>query len=313
MSIRTVDPKDARKSYNYLRLGLVGSACLLTISVIWEYWATGWRCVQTSISAYYYTPTRAIFVGVLVAIGFVLIVIKGKDWEDLSLNVAGLLAPVVAFVPTTNASETCYSIPPDPLPLVTVDPTIDPPPDPQFAEWVIKNIDNNMGSFLWVMLAGVVLAAILYSADNRAWKLFNRGFASGTERKTAIATEISILLFGVSIVIGLVAMRFWSEFDTTAHNIAAFGMFGALGIAAIINGIRDLGTQPILATVYLTIATLMVLAAVLILFPFKAAFDGYHVIWLEGIEIALFAAYWLAQTIDHWKDPIPIPATSGVE
>ena len=40
------------------------------------------------------------------AIGFCLIVIKGSTaWEDTCLNVAGMLAPVVAVVPTSDAGK----------------------------------------------------------------------------------------------------------------------------------------------------------------------------------------------------------------
>lgn len=59
-------------------------------------------CWGESISGYYYTPSRNVFVGALVVIGVSLIAIKGStDREDVLLNLAGVLAPIVAFVPTT--------------------------------------------------------------------------------------------------------------------------------------------------------------------------------------------------------------------
>jgi hypothetical protein len=66
--------------------------------------------LQESISAYYFTPTHSIFVGGLVAIGVALIAVKGStDLEDALLNVAGVLAPIVAFVPTSppRADDVC--------------------------------------------------------------------------------------------------------------------------------------------------------------------------------------------------------------
>jgi hypothetical protein len=103
------------KTYRYLRLGMVGAVVLLAASIGIERSKVG--CWQTSISAYYYTPVRAIFVGSLMAVGLSLIVYKGRGrGEDLCLNFAGMLAPVVAIVPTKNVG-TCWSIEPRPSPV----------------------------------------------------------------------------------------------------------------------------------------------------------------------------------------------------
>src|SRR4051812_30911011 len=98
----------AIKSYRYLRLSIVVVVAALMASVLLEVIHAG--CWQESISAYYYTPTHAIFVGGLVAIGVALIAVKGStDLEDALLNVAGVLAPIVAFVPTSppRADDVC--------------------------------------------------------------------------------------------------------------------------------------------------------------------------------------------------------------
>src|SRR3954470_4971678 len=88
------------KTYLYLRVGLVALAVFLSASLVIELtWGDGrWL---GSISAYYYTPVRAVFVGTLVAMGVCLIAIKGRDRprEDLMLNLAGMCAPVVALCP----------------------------------------------------------------------------------------------------------------------------------------------------------------------------------------------------------------------
>ena len=68
------------------------------------------RCWQHSISAYYYTPVQLFLVGALVAIGISLIALKGSiELEDAVLNFAGILAPVVALVPTPNVGR-CGSV-----------------------------------------------------------------------------------------------------------------------------------------------------------------------------------------------------------
>ena len=100
----------AVKTYNYLRIALAALVLLLYTSVVLEWWAAG-RCLQSSISAYYYTPVHAVFIGVLVTMGVCLVALKGNtDGEDVLMNLAGLLAPGVAFIPTPGA-EQCSSAP----------------------------------------------------------------------------------------------------------------------------------------------------------------------------------------------------------
>lgn len=50
---------DAVKTYRYLRVAMIGMVVLLGAALLHEWWATGWRCLQPSVSAYYYTPPGA--------------------------------------------------------------------------------------------------------------------------------------------------------------------------------------------------------------------------------------------------------------
>jgi hypothetical protein len=109
----------------------------LAAAVVYEIVRGDADCVQTSISAYYYTHAQAVFVGALVAIGTCLICLRGStDHEDVLLNVAGMLAPVVAIVPTPEAGD-CAS-----LPGVPEDST--------------PNIENNITALLVIGLAAFV-------------------------------------------------------------------------------------------------------------------------------------------------------------
>jgi len=70
--------------------------------------------LSPSISAYYHTPMRDLFVGVLVAIGACLYLYKGfSERENKALNCAGIFAVAVAFLPTcipelsTMTADTC--------------------------------------------------------------------------------------------------------------------------------------------------------------------------------------------------------------
>jgi hypothetical protein len=95
-------PAVALRTYRFLRLTVIGVIAMLVISILLEIHRTDW-CVKGAVSAYYYSPARSVFVGALCAIGLVLIALWGKTTvEDSLFNLAGLLAPVVAFVPAKD-------------------------------------------------------------------------------------------------------------------------------------------------------------------------------------------------------------------
>jgi hypothetical protein len=91
-------------TYHNLRLGIGLAGAALP----WLLWLGGRifdrEPLRGSMSAYYYSPTmRDWFVGSLVAIGLFLVLYKGfSKQEDWALNVAGLFAIGIAFVPTTD-------------------------------------------------------------------------------------------------------------------------------------------------------------------------------------------------------------------
>ncbi len=72
-------------------------------------WLVGLRLgieLQGSISAYYHTPMRDVFVGSLFAIGISLYLYKGYSTvEDFVLNGAGICAVCIALLPTSCPAE----------------------------------------------------------------------------------------------------------------------------------------------------------------------------------------------------------------
>jgi hypothetical protein len=99
------------KTYFWLRGGL----CLLAFVFPFLLWRIGsWNEIplQNSISDYYFAfappnselrafPGRVVFVGVLFALGFFLILYRGfSSTENWTLNIAGLSALIVALFPT---------------------------------------------------------------------------------------------------------------------------------------------------------------------------------------------------------------------
>ena len=92
-------------SYLLMRVLIGVIAVLLPFALILVNWAIG-HGVQSSVSGYYYTPMRNIFVGSLCAIGVFLISYDGYDLADRTItDVAGLCAICIACFPTTPAHQ----------------------------------------------------------------------------------------------------------------------------------------------------------------------------------------------------------------
>jgi hypothetical protein len=108
-----IDPAAAREkapaplivSYLLMRMLIGVIAVLLPFALILANWIIG-HGVQSSVSGYYYTPMRNIFVGSLCAIGVFLISYDGYDLADRTItDVAGLCAICIACFPTTPAHQ----------------------------------------------------------------------------------------------------------------------------------------------------------------------------------------------------------------
>ena len=144
----TQDPsfeRNAITTYRYLRLAIVVVVVALWVGVFVEYAKDD--CLQRSLSAYYHTPVHALFIGAMMTIGVCLIVIKGRTGlEDTLLNLAGVLALVVAFVPTTVDVRRGTQ-----QPLCTSSPLVMPRPD--------RFIANNL---LALAVGGVIAIAVAY-------------------------------------------------------------------------------------------------------------------------------------------------------
>ena len=293
----------AVRSYRYLRLSIVVVVAALVAAVVIERVDAG--CWQTSISAYYYTPARAVFVGALMAIGLSLIVIKGSTgWEDVFLNVAGMLAPVVALVPIGNPG-TCWSIEPIPLPTVT-DPQTG---DVELAAWVERNIENNIEALLWAgagaLLVAALIAAVAFAVGvRRGERRTVSNLWTGPQR----GTFLSLVAVSAFLVAGAALFATWDRFEENAHGLAAYAMFGCLGAAAVVNALecRKFGLRWYVR-LYGLIAVLMGAAALMILVK-----DWDHkTLVLEMAEIGLFAGFWIVQTRELWHTTVRTAPATG--
>lgn len=294
---------DVLKTYRYLRIGIVGAVVLLAVSIAIE--RSKVPCLQTSLSAYYYTPVRAIFVGFLIAICLALIVYKGRSTrEDFFLNIAGVLAAVVAVAPTTDVGR-CWSIPPESFPVQQ---------DGSLATWVVSNIENNIHALLIIGFIALAFAVITAIGDALGDKDFLADHQQATdEKRQALLRERKqgrwwpTTLSFVLLLVGWVLIEFWDDFDTLAHGWAALLAISCLGFAIISQALylrprRRSRSDRRLYRIYWAIVALMALGGIFIWLT--RIFDEHTVFYLEAWELGLFVVYWIVETKVKWTEEV---------
>lgn len=250
-------------TYRYVRGALLALLLALAVSVIAETVRSGW---QTSISAYYYTAAGPVFVAVLAAVGVCLVALRGyTDAEDVCLNLAGISAPMVGFVPMPEAGRR---------------------PD-------VHAIGNSALTFFVVLAAGyaVVVAAGLRSrAHGRRWPTRWGAVGLGSTAAAWVAGVVWIL-----------ADR--HSFAAHAHVLATALTFTPFVGVVVLNtdwGVRVLAGQPAGRTRFDAAywAVFGGIVAVAAIFGALWRAWDYAPIALEAGLLAMFAVFWVLQTID---------------
>lgn len=254
-------------TYRYLRLSMVTVLVLLLAAVGVEWGATGARCWQESISAYYYTPVQAVLSAALLSLGASMIVLKGSTrTEDLLLTLGGMLAPVVGLVPTPEAGE-CRS-----AAFVTRD--------------IPANVANNLTA---VFIAGGLGLLVTLVIATRA-------------RRLGAGLGVAAAVWAVGMLWFVVARGLFLDY---AHYTAAFGLFGAM-VGIVVSNSRGFRRTHVprsrrdLANRYAAIAAAMVASTAVLGLVTGLAGWRHGPLWIEGVLLALFALFWLIQTRDLW-------------
>jgi hypothetical protein len=276
----------SRKTYRYLRVAVVAMAVLLGVSVGIEIVFGPRGGILDSISAYYYTPVRGVFVGALIAVGLGLVAIKGREgWEDAMLNLAGMLAPLVALVPTPISVPVAgFEVERRTVPAA-----------------LVPAVENNVAALLVLGLVGLVFAAATVQ-DGPSRSAHLRGVAGA-----------GVLLVGLAVWFGVGR----DSFLEYGHYAAAVPMFGLIVGVAVINA-RHTRSGPVTSRLaaatyrraYAAIATTMgvTIAVAGVLFALDSArhrpFPSW-LFWVEVVLLALFAAFWVFQTTENWNEGLP--------
>lgn len=303
------------RTYQYLRMGMLAVIVGLGIAIAIEVGAAA-GCWQRSISAYYYTPVRAVFVGALLALCLGMITLWGRNpVEDAFLNLAGLLAPVVAFVPTSDANA--CSVAASETEAVTARSSNAQRSGADIDDVVARThaaIDNNVQTLLVVVAIGLVLVAV--RAKTTGVMERQSDFARTTYRLTWL------LALGF-LVVGALAFYLAREaFYDRAHFRAALLLFACIVVVVLANSWENqrerlgpweggLGKRIgwllrlFVRDPYGWLAGLMVLSAVGI-WAYQAIVGFEHwVLVIEIVLIGLFGVFWLAQTIGRMGERAP--------
>jgi hypothetical protein len=295
--------RDAVATYHYLRVGMVALVILLLVSTL----ITGLfeRCALPSISAYFYTTTHAVFVSALCAVGSCLIIYHGRtQTEDLLLNFSGILAFVVALVPTPKPDNTCGG----------GLPTRDNPD---------VGVVNNIVALVIAALAGVGLYLLFKRlGDRKLVAATHEHVPQVAEPQRIPGRLLKILKVFANVLVWVERKLGWimiailvagcvvflcdgTLFNRYAHMAAAILMFaGIIGVSVLYAcysaGESDQMTKRrFFTSAYLVIAGLM--AGLVVAAAVWACLGWDH--WTLAAEVLLifgFALFWLVQTYDTW-------------
>jgi hypothetical protein len=292
------DPNYLLASYRYLRLAIPTVVVTLFVSIFLE--KAHATCWNGSVSAYYYSPVHSVFVGALAVIGVALFVIRGATLcEELLLNMAGLLAPVVAFIPTSWSDHDCPSNLVTHSQMTSIDNLL------SGNRFFAKFSANNLTALIIGGAVALVLVTILTIA--------NRNSGSPTNHRLERFVPIEVSVPAVGAVLVIVAGIVWhgasqSNFNTHAHGYAAVLMFVLVGTVIASTAARASGFYRIL---YFLCVGAMLVGGVIVYVVGALITWQHQTLILEAIEASAFGVFWLLQTVQLWPSPLPVSVLAG--
>jgi hypothetical protein len=272
-----------QRTYRYVRLGLIAAILSIFVSLIAYGTTSGW---PPSISALFYTPSGTVFVGAVFAVSFGLLALSGHSVEQALLDLAGVVVPLIAIVPTVLRTGD--------LPGVTAD-------CGEAARCVpseyVSGIANGMVTFAVIGGMGVILAVVL--------AVVQRTISGGLLLAIAAATVI------------IAGMTIWWAVDpesyvASAHLVATIAFLSLMALVSLMSAAGAGGTS--YRAVYGALSVLFVLTLIFVVIASIVQYRGADldaptgpplVLIGEAIALAVFGVFWLAQTAQNWNDVDP--------
>ena len=269
-----------QRTYRYVRIAIAAPVVLLLVAVAIQSASdpSGWH-VEPSISDYVHTGAREVFVGSLVAVSLALLAISGRGLERALLDVAAMLAPIIAFVPTPRDGT-------DPTP----------------------GVNTSIASYVVV---GVILCVVALVVASRS--------DDGSWQPPAVGTRISVgIAFAVLVAVALInalAQRWLIDHLHLTAAVLFFACFAAVAALGAVplkwrrvqtNGANDptRGQRIVYAITAAGIVAVIVWLACCV-FPRPPEDRGILVLIGEFIALVLFVIFWLVQSAQKWDEPDP--------
>jgi hypothetical protein len=278
MSTRATRTTSPQRTYRYLRIAIAGTVVVILVAIGVTIPVVG---VLPSLSHYYYTPAGSMFVAALIAAGVCFFALSGSGPERALLDVAALLVPLMAIVPTV--------ISPGSVPGVDADCVGACVP-----EAYDEAVAAGMATYLIVGVVILLFAVVLTIAGQveRAGALPSLGVAAG-----------------VLLVTGLAWWLWRAAFLQWAHFVAAICFFGVIAAVALVNAFWPAGDRAPsrwLTVSYVAIAILLAIDVVALPIFGRERFGPFYGVFIgEVLALLLFAAFWVLQSIQNWPETDP--------
>jgi hypothetical protein len=303
----------ALKTHRYLRLSFVFAVAALFLGVTIASVMGGY--VKGSISYYYWTPARNVFVGVLIAASLAMLALNGRGGAakipvgkatlklpspSTLLDFAAVFGPLIAIVPTdVKASEqglttfTCEGTEQSCLP-----------------KSALPDVQNAVLTYIITLAVIVAVMLIVQRKEKRMrFALF--------VPVTAAITAIALFFFTFVSNDAFPYIRIGPS-SLSIHYIVTFLFFAAFATVVWIRGIRDNDPEDrtpasdtqrlwykILAIAMAADILFLVGLAVVAQFGVEDAIPGFpEVLFGETIGLTLFAVFWAIQTAQRWNERI---------
>lgn len=299
-------------SYRYLRVAIVALLFALAAAVFYQTSTQGF--LLQSVSAYYYTPAQAVFVGALIGLGVCMIALQGLTAaEDMFLNLGGMFAIVVAIVPTARGGDFASAVQAcrqgaGTLTQRAAPRAIDCPTVLALQDAARANVENNMAALLAVGGVLLILAAILLVGGKLKRTARRHGWI--------LAGFIAALVIWIAGLIALAVSVSWLA--DHAHGIAGIGLLLMVVLVAGANARRRGATLSIKgiapspwAGAY-SLAAIGIVAGTVILVVLWQL-NEISLFWVEILAAFLFIVFWLIQTIELERLAKADPSGRGLD
>lgn len=276
-----------QRTHRYLRLALVLLVVTLLAAVAAEVIRTGE--VLPSISHYFYTPARNVFVACLVAVSLALLALSGRDLETSLLDAAAIFAPLIALVPTGFDDDPDAMAP-------------QCPPDAECLPAVyLPDVHN--GVIVYAVAVTLVVATAL------TVRALQRQRLRGTLVTGALALAVAALLLALAFAPGISdGFPFNPALPLSVHFAVTGAFFLAFAAVPVVHALprRSASASPVALwqrAIYIAVPLMIVLDLVLMLS--LMTLWPHVVFWGELTALLLFALFWLTQTIQRWPEANP--------